>query len=121
MRISVQADGYGAYPFFGRKRYEHGQGYVNHPNGSYACNFILKGIGEVQVEVSRDRKGEFETQVLSRSKHYENELQQDLSFIFLRGISTRTLSGISTRLISLKISSTEVSNANKELIEAVEK
>ncbi|MDY6854497.1 MAG: transposase [Thermodesulfobacteriota bacterium] len=50
--------------FFGRKRYEHDQGDVNHRNGSYACNFILKGIGEVQVEVSGDRKGEFEIQVL---------------------------------------------------------
>jgi putative transposase len=44
-----------------------------------------------------------------------------LSFMFLTGVSTRTLSMISTRLIGRKISPTEVSNANKELIDAVEK
>ena len=106
--------------FLGRERYEHGQGDVNHRNGSYPRNFTLKGIGEVQVEVPRDRESEFKTQVIPRSKRYEDELRQDLSFMFLTGTSTRTLSMISTRLIGRKISASEVSNANKELIDAVE-
>jgi len=107
--------------FLGREWYEHGQGDVNHRNGSYGRNFTLKGIGEVQVEVPRDRKTEFKTQVIPRSKRYEDELRQDLSFMFLTGVSTRSLSMISTRLIGRKISAGEVSNANKELIDAVEK
>jgi putative transposase len=40
--------------------------------------------------------------------------------MFLTGISTRLLSLLSTRLIGRKVSPTEVSNANKELIQAVE-
>ena len=99
--------------FLGREWYEHVQGEVNHRNGSYGRNFTLKGIGEVQVEVPRDRKGDFKTQVIPRSKRYEDELRQDLSFMFLTGISTRTLSMLSTRLIGRKISASEVSNANK--------
>lgn len=107
--------------FLERGRYEHGQGDVNHRNGSYDRSFTLKGIGEVQVEVPRDRKGEFKTQVIPRSKRYEDELRQDMSLMFLTGVSTRTLSMISTRLIGRKISATEVSNVNKGLIDAVEK
>ena len=107
--------------FLGRERYEHGQGEVNHRNGSYGRNFTLKGIGEIEVDVPRDRKSEFTTQVIPRSKRYEDELRQDLSMMFLTGVSTRSLSMISTRLIGRKISPSEVSNANKELIDAVEK
>jgi putative transposase len=107
--------------FLAREWYEHGQGEVNHRNGSYPRNFTLKDIGEVQVEVPRDRKGEFKTQVIPRSKRYENELREDLSFMFLTGVSTRTLSMISTRLIGRKLSPSGVSSANKELIDAVEK
>lgn len=107
--------------FLGREWYEHGQGEVNHRNGSYDRNFTLKGLGEVQVEVPRDRKGEFKTQVIPRSKRYEDDLRQDLSFMFLTGVSTRSLSMISNRLIGRKISPAEVSNANKELIDAVER
>ena len=107
--------------FLGRQWYEHAQGDVNHRNGSYSRNFTLKGIGSVKVEVPRDRRGEFETRIIPRSKQYEVELRQDLSLMFLTGVSTRSLSMMSERLIGRKVSPTEVSNANKELVEAVEK
>ena len=106
--------------FLGREYYEHGQGDVNHRNGSYSRTFTMKGIGEVEIDVQRDRKGEFKTQIIPRSKRYEDELKEDLSFMFLTGISTRTLSMISARLLGRKISPSEVSNANKKLIDAVE-
>ena len=41
--------------------------------------------------------------------------------MFLTGISTRTLSMISKKLVGRKISAGEVSNVNNELIEAAEK
>ena len=107
--------------FLGRQWYEHGQGDVNHRNGSYPRNFTLKGIGKVNVRVPRDREGAFKTQIIPRSKRYEDELRQDLSMMFLSGVSTRTLSMMSERLIGRRISATKVSNANKELIDAVER
>jgi len=107
--------------FLGRERYEHSQGDINHRNGSYDRNFTLKGIGKVNVNVPRDRKGYFNTQVIPSSKRYEDEIREDLSMMFSNGVSTNSLSMISTRLIGRKISPTEVSNANKELIDAVEK
>jgi len=106
--------------YLGREYYEHGKGDVNHRNGSYSRSFTMKGIGEVNVDMPRDRKGEFKTQVIPRSKRYEAELKQDISLMFLTGISTNTLSMISKRLLGRKISSSEVSNANRVLIDAVE-
>ena len=107
--------------FLGRERYKRVAGNKNHRNGSYDRGFTLKSIGEVAVEVPRDRKGKFKTQIIPRSKQYEDEIREDLSFMFLTGISTRTLSMMSERLIGRPISPTEVSNANKALTEAVEK
>jgi len=107
--------------FLGRERYERIEREVNHRNGSYPREFTLKGIGKVDVKVPRDREGDFKTQVIPRSKRYEDELRQDLSMMFLTGVSTRTLSMMSERLIGRRISPTEVSNSNKELIDAVEK
>ncbi len=106
--------------FLGRESYERVESDVDHRNGSYGRHFTLKGIGEVGVKVPRDRDGNFKTQVIPRSKRYENELRQDLSMMFLTGVSTRALSMMSKRLIGRKISPSEVSNANKELIDAVE-
>jgi len=98
--------------FLGRERYKRCEGKSNHRNGSYPRDFTLKGIGEVGVQVPRDRKGEFKTQVLPRSKQYEDALREDMSVMFLAGVSTRTLSLISERLIGRKISAAEVSKAS---------
>jgi putative transposase len=107
--------------FLGRDRYERVEAESNHRNGSYGRHFTLKGIGEVAVRIPRDRKAEFKTQVIPRSKQYEDELRQDLCVMFLAGVSTRTLSMMSRRLIGRSISPSEVSKASKELAEAVEK
>lgn len=107
--------------FLGREKYEHGKGDLNYRNGSYGRKFTLKRIGEVDIEIPRDRQGKYKTEVIPRSKRYEEEIRQDLSFMFLTGISTRTLSMMSKRLVGRKVSPTEVSNANNSLIDAVEK
>ncbi len=107
--------------FLGRQPYERNQNEANHRNGTYGRNFALKGIGQVSVDVPRDRKGAFQTCVIPRSKQYENAIRQDLSMMFLTGVSTRSLSLMSKRLIGRSISPAEVSNANKDLADAVEK
>lgn len=106
--------------FLGREPYERSAGLHNHRNGSYKRQFALKGIGNVVVQIPRDRKGEFETKVIPRSRQYEEEITRDLSLMYLAGISTRSLSMISRRLVGREISATEISHANEELSAAVE-
>jgi putative transposase len=105
--------------YLGKKRYERIEGKRNHRNGSYPRKYTLKGIGEVSVRVPRDRNGDFRTQVIPRSKQYEDALREDICVMFLSGVSTRTLSLISEKLIGRKICATEVSKASKQLAKAV--
>ena len=106
--------------YLGREPYVRVSGAANHRNGSYGRGFALKGVGEVHVDIPRDRNGEFKTAVIPRSKQYEEEIARDFSILFLAGISTRSLSMISERLIGRRISPTEISSVNKELNDAVE-
>jgi putative transposase len=106
--------------FLGRAPYVRNAGEVNHRNGSYGRDFTLKGVGEVHVNVPRDRKGEFQTSVIPRSKQYEEEVARDFSILFLAGVSTRSLSMISERLIGRRISPTEISSVSGQLNASVE-
>ena len=106
--------------FLGRSRYQRIEGRHKHRNGSYPRNYTLKGIGPVKVKVPRDRAGMFNTQVIPRSKQYEDTIREDLCTMFLGGVSTRTLSLISEKLVGRKLSSGEVSKASKQLSQAVE-
>jgi putative transposase len=107
--------------FLDRNPYERKEEQPNHRNGSYDRKFTLKGIGEVAVNVPRDRQGSFKSQVIPASQQYEKELRHDLSMIFLTGVSTRSLSMLSKKLIGRRISPGEISNANNELIDSVER
>ncbi len=104
----------------GRKRYERSQGQSNHRNGSYPRRFTMKGIGEVEVRVPRDRQGTFKTAILPKGRQYEEAVAQDLSLLFLAGLSSRSLAMLSRRLVGRTLSHTEISNANKGLEEAIE-
>jgi len=104
-----------------RRRYERCGGAVNHRNGYYPRKFTVKSIGDVDVKVPRDRNGTFSTSILPKRRQYEDAVAKDLSVMFLAGISTRNLSMISKHLIGRKISHAEISNANRDLTEAVEK
>jgi len=106
--------------FLDRKPYERKKGDSNHRNGSYHRNLTLKGIGPVDLSVPRDRMGKFKSLVIPRSKRIEEELRRDICLMFLTGISTRTLSMISSQLIGRKISHSQVSLVSRELIDAVE-
>ncbi|MEJ5375730.1 MAG: transposase [bacterium] len=57
--------------FLGREPYERNGQRPNYRNGSYGRRFALKGIGEVHVNVPRDRRGEYQTQVLPRCQQYD--------------------------------------------------
>ena len=108
--------------YIGRERYERsGGGEVNYRNGGYNRRFTLKGIGAVVVNVPRDRSSKFKTSVLPRSRQYEDQIREDMGLMFLTGVSTRTLSLISHRLLGRSLSHNEVSKANLALTEGVEK
>jgi putative transposase len=106
--------------FLGRAPYQRIEGRQNHRNGSYGREYTLKGIGTVAVKVPRDRNGQFKTQVIPRSKRYESVLREDLCTMFLGGISTRTLSLLSEKLIGRRLSANEVSRSSRQLSKAVE-
>jgi putative transposase len=106
--------------FLGRQPYQRREVESDHRNGSYPRRFALKGIGPVAVKVPRDRKGQYQTRVIPRSKQYEDELRQDIAVMFLGGVSTRTLAMISQRLIGHRISAAEVSRCSRQLVGAIE-
>jgi transposase-like protein len=106
--------------FLGRDHYQHQAENKNHRNGSYERSYTLKGIGKVDVKVPRDRKGAFKTKVIPKSQQVEEALVEDLSLMFLTGISTRSLSLISKRLLGRSLSPAKISSANQELTQAVE-
>jgi len=105
----------------GRERYERKDGPKDYRNGSYTRTFCIKGIGDVEIRVPRDRDGDFQSQVLPRCQRYDARITEDIAALYLTGVSTRTLSLLSRRLIGRSLSPAEISSSTTELKQAVEK
>ena len=101
--------------YLNRDRYERCGEDVNHRNGYYPRKFTIKGIGNVDVKVPRDRKGLYSTSILPKRNQYEDAVAQDLSIMFLAGISTRRVGEVLQPILGQPISPEAVSRVARSL------
>ncbi len=93
----------------------------NKRNGYVQRTFGIKGIGELQIRVPRDREGRYESKIVPPGKRYDPAVEKDLALLHLAGLSTRTLSQVSRRILGVSVSPQEVSNALQTIIPSAKK
>lgn len=107
--------------FLGRESYSRtDSGIKNHRNGFYDRSFAVKNLGELNLKVPRDRNGEHETKVLDKYQRYDQRLKHDVCMMFLSGCSTRGIAMMSEAILGRRISRSEVSAVNQELLTGID-
>ena len=102
------------------ERRERTEGPPNYRNGSYRRSYAAKNLGELAIEVPRDRNGEFRSQLIGRYERKQPSLERDIALLFLCGFSTRSVAMVSKSLLGTAISPTGVSEVTAELAVAVQ-
>ena len=96
--------------FLGRGRYELlDEEHDNYRNGYRPRRINLFGLGELELRLPRDRKGEFESEFLPEGKGQDPEMEAFLAEAFLAGLSTRDLERISAKYLGQKYDSKQIS------------
>ncbi|MDI6809984.1 MAG: IS256 family transposase [Candidatus Eisenbacteria bacterium] len=108
--------------FLGRGPYERSEeDKGNYRNGSYRRSLDTE-FGELkEIEVARDRDGEFEPEVLDRYRRRQKKIDRAVIALFVGGISTRRVKKVMKMLIGKGYSAGTVSNINKQLTEEMKK
>ena len=89
------------------------QGYRN---GFYQRNLATtQGLIE-DLQVPRDRAGQFHTQVFERFARYEPQVEEGLRDMFVAGVSTSKVGEVAEQLIGVKPSASAVSRLNTDLV-----
>lgn len=78
-----------------------------HPEREYA----LKGLGCIRIRAPKDRLGRFESSVIPSYERNDPRLKADMAILHLAGLSTRTLSMVSRRLLGVEVSKDTVSGS----------
>lgn len=83
----------------------------NKRNGYQTKEYTLKGVGTVRLRVPVDRKRRFESDVIPKRERMDPRIKEDIAALHLAGLSTRTLSMMSKRLLGIEVSAQTVSQS----------
>ena len=89
-------------------------------NGSYTRDLVTPTGRIEDLNVPRDREGEFHSQVFERYKRYEPEVAEALTQMFVSGTSTHKVGEVAATLMGVAPSASAVSRLNQTLTEQYE-
>lgn len=78
--------------------------------------YVLKGVGALKVRVPKDRLGRFESAIIPPKERVDPRIKAEMAILQLAGLSSRTLSMISKRLLGVEAGKDSV-NASLSLVE----
>jgi len=90
----------------GYERYEaKGRNSGNNRNGHYSRKMRTSG-GDAEIKVPRDRNGEFQSALLKKNS---NEIEQKITAMYAKGMSTRDIQDMLTELYGIDVSPDTIS------------
>jgi transposase-like protein len=90
----------------GYERYEaEGRNSGNSRNGHYTRKMRTSG-GDAEIKVPRDRNGEFQSALLKKNS---NEIEQKITAMYAKGVSTRDIQDMLTELYGIDVSPETIS------------
>jgi putative transposase len=84
-------------------------------NGSYTRDLATSSGPIEDLEVPRDREGQFHTQVFERYRRYEPQVAEGLTQMFVAGTSTQKVGEVAQTLMGVAPSASTISRLNQSL------
>ena len=91
----------------------------NNRNGRYPKKVRTSG-GETTIQVPRDRKGEFEPQIVAKYAANTNELEEKIIGMYAKGMSTRDIQEMLGEMYGVDVSATTISKITEKVWPLVE-
>jgi transposase-like protein len=89
-------------------------------NGSYRRDLATTSGRIEDLQVPRDRAGEFHTQIFDQYNRYEQQVAEGLTQMFVSGTSTQKVGEVAQTLMGVAPSASAVSRLNRSLTEQFE-
>ena len=93
--------------------------YANNRNGKNTKKVRSK-LGELTIEVPRDRDGSFEPQIVPKRKRILEEIEDHVLSLYTHGMSTRDIESAIKDLYGVDISEAHISHVTDRIIEHIE-
>ncbi|OAQ20906.1 IS256 family transposase [Thermosulfurimonas dismutans] len=100
--------------FLGYKKYERSDS-DNYRNG-YTPKSVKTTCGPIELLVPRDRKGEFEPQLIRKRQTMLDEIENQITALYAKGMSTRDIQEILSDMYGFDVSPSLISNITDRIL-----
>jgi putative transposase len=90
----------------------------NSRNGTFSKTITTENVGDVLLNIPRDRNGEFEPQVVPKGGTISSKIQEAILGMYSRGMTTSDVRKQIEQVYGLEISETTVSNITERIMES---
>lgn len=90
----------------------------NSRNGSFPKTVTTENVGEVLLNIPRDRNGEFEPHIIAKGQTISSKIEDAIIGMYSRGMTTSDVRKQVEEIYGLQISETTVSNITESIMES---
>lgn len=90
----------------------------NSRNGSYPKTITTENVGDILLNIPRDRNGEFEPQIIQKGQTISSKIEDAVLGMYSRGMTTSDVRKQVLDIYGLDISETTVSNITERVMES---
>lgn len=96
-----------------------GYGSGNSRNGSFSKKIKTDNLGDIVLNIPRDRNGEFEPQLIPKGQRISDKLEEAITGMYSRGMTTSDISSQIKDIYGVDVSEGTISNVTNRIIEHV--
>lgn len=101
------------------KHSKDGYGSGNSRNGSFPKRIKTDSLGDMVLNIPRDRNGEFEPQLIPKGQRMSDKLEEAITGMYSRGMTTSDISSQLKDIYGVDVSEGTISNVTNRIIEHV--
>ena len=113
--LKAELDAHLGYEKYSKEGHHSG----NSRNGSYSKKVKTESLGDMILNIPRDRKSEYEPQLIPKGQRMSDKLEEAIIGMYSRGMTTSDISEQVKQAYGVEISEGTVSNVTNRIIEHV--
>lgn len=101
------------------KHSKEGHNSGNSRNGSYSKKVKTESLGDMVLNIPRDRNGEFEPQLIPKGQRMSDKLEESIIGMYSRGMTTSDISQQVKEAYGVDVSEGTISNVTNRIVEHI--
>ena len=103
----------------GYSKYDYRNKETTNSRNGYSHKTVQGSFGEMEIEIPRDREGEFEPQLVKKHQTDVSSIEDKVIFLYSQGVSTRDIQKTMRELYGIEVDDSRVSKITDKLLPVI--